>query len=293
LKDANGGEFPVDGQMFANNATRALKQDMKAPFLPSPIKSIVQSYADGEPMTFENFENLRTTLAAAGRTAERAGDGNASRAISIVRDNLESLPMAGDSVKLKMLADQARQAAKARFDALDTDPAYKAAVNDSVPPDNFVKKFVIGGTRDNLATMKANLGHDPVAQQTMSVAAMDYLRDQSGAINGRFNQHGYNKALRGLEPKMGSLVDPNIAEQLERVGNVAKWQMQQGRGGYYNNSGTWVAAAKDYAAGSAEAGANAIAHGVPVGSVTRHFLRLRSKSRDIKATLEPGAGISD
>lgn len=200
--------------------------------------------------------------------------------------------MVGEAgVKLKMLADQARTAARSRFEALEADPAYKAAVNDSVPPDSFVKKFVISGTRDNVAKMRANLGHDEVAQQTMSVAALDHLREQSGAIKGKFSQEGYNKALRGMAPKLQSLVDRNVAEQLDRLGEVARWEMQQGRGGYYNNSGTFIAAAKEYAAHTAEIAGNI--KGIPAGSMVRHVFRGRADKKYLQSTLEPGAGISD
>jgi len=293
LKDANGGEFPVDGQAFAENARQALKDDMKEPFLPPAIGRLVSQYADGEPMTFKNFENMRTILAAEARKAARAGDGNAEHAISLVRNSLEDLPMGEGSVQLKMLADQARTAARQRFEAIEADPAYKAAVNDSVVPDKFVQRFIIGGSRDGVALMRSNLSHDPVAQQTMGVSLMDYLREQSGAVKGQFRQEGYNKAMRGLAPKINSLVDRNAAEQLERLGNVAQWEMQQGRGGYYNNSGTWISAAKEWAGNTAEGVANVKSGGIPVGSIIRNRMKANQDKRFLQSTLEPGAGISD
>ena len=36
---------------------------------------------------------------------------------------------------------------------MEADPAYKAAINGTVPPDRFVQKFVIGAPRDQLGVM--------------------------------------------------------------------------------------------------------------------------------------------
>ncbi|CAB4121199.1 hypothetical protein UFOVP154_46 [uncultured Caudovirales phage] len=294
LKDANGGEFPVDGQAFVQAADSALKSNMKRPFLPGGVERILQQYRDGDQMTFENFENLRTTLAAEARKADRGGDGNAAAAVNMVRDSLEALPIAGESAKIKMLADQARQAARERFQALEADPAYKAAVNETVPADRFVQKYVIGGTKDGVTTMRKNLSGDDTALQTMSVSALDHLRQQSGidsGYNGNFSQAGFNKALEGLSPKMQALVPPKVAEQLSSVGNVARWQQQQKRGSYANNSHTFVAAAKDAAANALEGMANVKAGGIPVGTGIRRWVGNKAAKQWVEQTLEPGAGI--
>src|SRR6185369_9270899 len=216
------------------------------------VQSILSEFRSGEtPMTFENFENARTTLAAEARKADRAGDGNAAAAINIVRDKLEDLPMTGQNADLKALADKARASAKARFDALDADPAYKAAVNDSVAPDRFVQKFVTGGTRDGVAQMRANLAHDDTAVQTMGVSALDHLRDQARVgpgQSGNFAQAAFNKQLVALDPKLRSLVDPKTADQLGTLGNVTHYTQNQPRGSYVNNSNTAVALFGEHAA---------------------------------------------
>lgn len=118
LEDAAGGEFPVDGVTLAQNAEAALAKKLKTDFLPSGIKNQLERFKNGEPMTFEAFEAMRTNLAAEIRKAERTGDGNAAMASSIVREALENLPLKGEAAALKPLADTARSLAKSRFDAL-------------------------------------------------------------------------------------------------------------------------------------------------------------------------------
>lgn len=290
LKDANGGVFPVDGQAFVTAADQALAQEMKARYVPSEIKADLADFRDGKPMTFTHFENMRTNLAAEGRKAGRSGDGNAEGAINIVRNALESLPMTGESAQIKPLADAARAAAKARFDALGADPAYKAAVNETVPADKFVGKFVLGGNRDDVATMTQNLAGNDSALQTLSVAALDHLRD-AAVSSGNFSQARFNKALQGLSPKLQSLVDPKTAEQLDTLGNVARYTQAQPRGSFVNNSNTFVAGAADYGAGAVEHAANAVFHGVPVATAIRKGANaLQASSRERQA-LSPGAGL--
>lgn len=293
LKDANGGEFPVDGQKFVANADRALKSNMKRPFLPAGVESTLQDFRNGESMSFENFENLRTTLASEARKAERSGDGNAAAAVNLVREQLENLPMSDVAAPVKALADQARSAAKARFDALRADPAYNAAVNDTVAPDDFVRKFVIGGKRDDVATMRENLSDNPTATQTMGVAALDHLRKAAGIDdmgNGTFSQAGYNKALQALGPKVNSLVDPKTSESLQSLGNVARYTQAQPKGAYVNNSNTLVAALGEHAMSAGENLLNAKT-GIG-GTLVRKAVENRALKKAAKETMTPYGGMT-
>lgn len=297
LKDANGGDFPVDGQMFVNNADRALKTEMKRPFVPGGVNSIMQEFRDGEPMTFENFENLRTTLAAESRKAERSGDGNAAAAVNLVREHLEALPMPKAAEGVKQLADTARSSAKARFDALRADPAYKAAVSDSVAPDQFVRKFITGpsATRDGVAQMRENLKDNDTAAQTMGVATLDHLRDSAGVGpggTGNFSQAMFNRHLQALSPKLNSLVDPATSEQLDTLGRVARYTQVQPRGSSVNNSNTAVALLAEHAKSGAEGAVNYAFHGLPVGTVGAKILSNRAAAKGAKKSLEPGAGLT-
>lgn len=294
LADANGGNLPVNGTAFVNAAAAGLRKQMKAPFLPGPIKQILVSVRNGQPMTIESFENLRTALAAEARKADRAGDGNAAGAVSIVRDALESVPVEGASGNVKALADVARKAARERFQAIDADPAYKAIVNDKVTPDDFVRKFVIGGKRDNIEKLLANIGTDESARQTLSVATLDHLRE-AAALNpnyeGNFAAARFNKALTNLSPKLRHLMSPADIETLEQLGRVSRDVTFQPRGSFVNNSNTYVSAAADAAAGSLEGAANVAAGGIPIGTWGRKAVTQLQSRGEAKRALAPGAGI--
>lgn len=294
LEEANGGKFPVDGKSFVESADQALSKKMKGRYVPPEIQADMQELRDGGQMTYENFENMRTNLASEARKAERAGDGNRAMAISLVRDALESLPMSGESAKIKPLADAARSASRQRHDLINNDPAYKAAINDSVASDDFIKKFVINGKVGDVKTMKSNLAHDPLASQVISSGTINYLKDRAGITSkdtGNFYQYNYNKQLEILRPKLNSLVSPETANQLDSLGNVARNTQQQPRGSYVNNSNTLVGALKEGATSAAEGGTNSVFGGIRIGTMAREAIGRRSENKKVRESLKAGAGI--
>lgn len=303
LRDANGGDFPVDGPAFVQAADAALKKSMKARYVPAQVSADLEEFRAGK-MTFENFENMRTNLAAEARKAERSGDGNAAAAVRIVRDSLEELPISGESAKLKPIADAARKAAKARFDRLKADPAYRAAVDDSVAAgessplaDDFVQKFVVKGKAANIQNMRETLAADPTASETITAGALNYMKSKSGVNlytnEGNFSQAGFNRALSELTPKLGQLLDPKVSEQVQTLGNVARYTQAQPRGSFVNNSNTTVAAhAASLAKGAAERGVNALLPGAELGTLAREKLAKRADKKFVREALDPASGIT-
>jgi hypothetical protein len=298
LEDANGGQFPVDGKALATNAEAMLGKKLKSEFLPPSIKSQLERFKSGERMTFEQFEAMRTNLAAEIRKAERSGDGNAAQASSIVRQALEDLPMQGSAAAaLKPLADSARSLAKQRFDMLKKDPAYKAAVDDIVPADKYIDKFVINGVNKNINTMVQNLGKDSPAHQHMAAGTVNWLKDKAGIVDetGNFRQDSYNRALKKLEDvkNLQEIFNPEAASQLKTLGNVARYTQAQPRGAFVNNSNTLVGAMADKAAYAMEQGANIVGGGkmgIPIGSMIRSRVQQYKATKETEKALETGAG---
>lgn len=297
LEDANGGAFPVDAQAIVRNADAKLAKKLKTNFVPPEIAADLKAFREGKPMNFEEFEALRTNLAAEGRKADRAGDGNRSMAVSLIREALEDVPLKGEAATLKPMADKARDLAKTRFDALKKDPAYKAAVDDAVPADKFFDKFVINGINKNINTMIETLGRDSVANQHMRAGTINWLSDKAGIVDGRgnFSQANYNKALKRLDDvnNFGAIFDPDSQLQLRTLGNVAAYTQFQPRGSFVNNSNTLVGFLATKAAGGLEqvgnlAGLKTI--GYPIGSEVRRGMRSARERREVEAALQPGAG---
>lgn len=290
LRNVSGGDFPVDANALLKSATKALHQKLLYDHAPAGIMTTLNRLTK-QGMTFENFEALRTNLA---RIQRSSMDGNERAAAGVIRDSMEELPLGPASSQIKPYADAARAAYRAQAQALDADPAYKAAVTESVPPDRFVTRFVLNAPREDVATMRTALAGNEPALQTMSVAALDHLRSAAKLdpqYRGNFASQSFNNALVKLDPKLRDLVSPEVSETLEKLGNVARYTTSQPRGAFVNNSNTFVAGAASHAANIAETVANKAAMGIPVGTWTRNALAAGRQQNAFARATAPGAGL--
>jgi hypothetical protein len=293
LRDANGGKFPLDAPTLKANVDKALDDQMLLEHAPSAEMTQLKKAADAGNMTFEKYEYLRTNLA---RIMRSSSDGNERAAAGVIREQMEQLPMSSENAHLKELADTARASARTQFQALEADPAYKAAVRDKVSPEQFVQRYVIGGSRDQIQMMRDNLSDNPQAQQTMGVAMLDHLRSKAridSQGNGNFAQASFNNALDAQRAKLPLIFDAETNEGLSTLGNVARYTQFQPRGSSVNNSNTAVTLMGEHAKGLLEHGTNAYFGGFPVGTATRKVLQGRAARAFARDSLEIGAGLTD
>ena len=226
-------------------------------------------------------------------------DGNVRTAASIMIDEIEKLPLREDVAYLKPLADAARSAAKSRFDLLDSDPAYKAAVYDTVAPDVYFDKFVIRGIHKNIETMKQNLAEYPVAQQHLMRGTLRHLSDEAGLTEqgGTFSQSNYNKAVKRLADtnNLDTIFTPEIGTHVRTLGNVAYYTMYQPKGSFVNNSGTLVAALAERGKTAAIAGLDVLGGktiGLPVGTAMSMVGERARARKEAQQALAPAAGVT-
>jgi hypothetical protein len=296
LKNAAGGSFPIDAPQFVQNARNLLDENLKTEYLPDSFKNDLEKFASGQPLTFQKFEALRTNLAADMRKADRAGDGNTKYALSLVRQALEDLPLLQEAQGLKSIADQARNAARERFDALAADPAYDAAVN-GAPPDTFMEKHVFSKTApaSQVALMRSTFGEGSVGALNIESALINHLREKGGLIEkSNVSQATYNKTLKALEEKLKVGAKPETVEDLRVLGDVLYKTKAQPAGSFVNNSNTFVAQLAQQGGGMATRAADVAlaAKGLPpiatgaAGKIGQMF-----EARKMKRRLEPGAGV--
>lgn len=298
LRDAAGGQFPVDAPKLLQNVQNSLKKQLLSNDAPPSQFKELQRLAESNSMTFEDFLSLRRNLGNVARTAQ---DGNVRTAASLMIKELENLPLQEGARQLKPLADQARKAARDRFQMLERDPAYRAAVNDTVPADKFLEKFVINGHNKNVQAMIDHLGADSVARQHMAAGTINYLRDRAGIIDnqGNFSQSGYNKALKFLDDsnKLPLIFDGETSTGLKTLGNVARYTQAQPRGSFVNNSNTLVGALAERAATltktGIEQGLNIGVPGLQLGSQLMEMRARRAAAKETEKALAPGAGIRE
>lgn len=307
-KESGGQELQMDGNGFVKQAQSNLKEGNKGKFLPPGVQSVLSEVSDnGGKLSFPDWDANRTILANEVRKAQRAGDGNAVAAIGAVRDALEATSPVGASATVKPLFDQARSLAKARFDEMKADPAYRAVVEDDAPTGEqsdlnktFAQKYIIGGTRGNLQRLRQKFEGNDEANQTVTAVALNHLKQKAGVDmytgSGNFSQAGYNKALAEIEPRSRELLGDQLAEKTRTLGNVARYTQEQGRGGFQNNSHTLVGALA-HAAGAevgsyAEHAVNTVTPGLKLGTKAAEVVGAHRNTQWVRDTLKPGAGLA-
>jgi hypothetical protein len=296
LRDKAGGDLPVDSPALLKNIDQQLSKEL----LLTDGQGISQykelkTLADSGAMTFDQYLSMRRNLS---RMSAEAKDGNVRQAARIMVQELDKLPLSNETAALKPIADQARGLARERFEALKNDPAYKAAVTNSVPADKYFNKFVINGVNKNINTMIDTLGRDSLGHQHIKAGTINYLSDKAGIIDGKgnFSQANYNKNLKRLDDvnNLGAIFDPESQLQLRTLGNVAAYTQFQPRGSFVNNSNSVVAYLANKAAGGLEQVGNVagfkFAGGIPIGTMARQAVQKSKEKTRVEKALKPGAG---
>jgi hypothetical protein len=301
LKDANNGVFPIDQQKLLGNVDTALDKDLLTPeTMSTALRGALGKFQEGagpdgttRTMTLPDFERIRTIAA-----TDMRGGGQEAGAAHIVRQQVENLPLAPEAQGLVNLANDARGAAKARFDAIEADPAYKAVVNGTANSRTFANKYVINAPREGLEAIHGTFGADPEIQQHLGGVATNYLRDRARVDTngtGNFAAASYNTGLKYLQNngKLPLLIpDAPIRGKLNDLGDVSRYTTAQPRGSAVGPSTPGLIAA--YGPGLAEQAASAVTHGVggPIIRGVRTVSGYVSQKARVKDALDPTAGIT-
>jgi hypothetical protein len=292
LDEFGAGKIQVDSKAFADNALKALTEKEDIDFLPSVIKSKIDSYLNGKEMNFAQYENLRTQIARETRKAQRADDGNAVHALTLVRGELEKLPLIGETVEAKALADKARAVAKSEFDLVNKDsPAfnkiYADIVNGKADTKDFIQSAVLRSKNADFAKTMELFKDDPVATQHLRAGALDVIIKDATDASGNFKPARFNKAIENLD--VNGKLTPLFGEDAITLKKIARaGQLIEARptGAYVNESNTALQMIKQY--GSRVAGQVPI-----VGRFVepgQQLLQERAARKEVKKSLKPGAG---
>jgi hypothetical protein len=181
---------------------------------------------------------------------------------------------------------------------LEKDPAFKAAVDDSIPADKYINKFVVNGVNKNIQTMVNNLGRNSEAHQHMAAGTINWLKDKTGIIDEKsnFSQKQYNEALKKLDDvkNLQEIFNGESASKLKTLGNVANYTQFQPRGAFVNNSNTLVGAmaenARNLVGKTVEGSLNLAVPGVQIGTSLMEMRARRAAEAETKKSLELGAG---
>ncbi len=288
LEDANGGTLPIDTGNFVSNVDATLKRRFLTGSVPAAGKELLESLRAGEPLDFEGFEEARSRLA----EAQRNG-GSEATAAKAIRGQLEQMPLAPEAAKLKGLADEARGAARSRFEELEADPAYQAAVDDvaggikkgqaSPLADKFLDSHALGNApKSQVDLMMSKLddeGRGAVASHTLNA-----IRKGAVSSTGKVVPKGYSDALAKYAPKLDSLVAPETRQGLEEMGRVINNAKVAPPGNFVNYSKSGVIMNAAQGLGETALNAKTAGLGVPI-------IKGMMERRWAEQTLQKYAGI--
>ena len=292
LDDFGAGKIEVDSKTFGQNAIKALSEKEDIDFLPSIIKNKLDTYTEGKPMNFAQYENLRTQIARETRKAQKADDGNAVHALTLVRGELEKLPLIGETVEAKALADKARATAKAEFDLLNRDSpnynkVYADLVNGKTDTKDFIQSAVLRSKNKDFAKT-IELFDDPTAKQHLQAGALDIIIRDSTDASGKFKPAAFAKAIENLD--VNKKLDVLFGEEAQTLRKIAKTgQLVEARptGAFVNESNTATALAAQYG--------KKLAEQIPVVGrfvePARQVLSERAGKKAVEESLRPGAGV--
>ena len=296
LADFGAGKLEVDSKTFGQNAMNALTKNEDIDFLPPTIKAKVDQYMAGKPMNFDQFQNLATQIARETRKAQRADDGNAVHSLTLVRNELENLPLIGETAEAKVFADKARGLAKREFDLIDkTRPTYNAVYamveNGGADTKNFIQNYVFSSKNQDFAKMIDLVNDNPQAIQNLRAGTLDYMLRNSTDASENFATGKFAKTIADLDvnKKLDTLFGAEEASKLRKIANAGTLIEARPKGSFVNESNTTVSAgqlAKDYVTN--------VLQDIPVlGSVVKPATNLYMQNKmkkEMKESLRPAAG---
>jgi len=258
-RDTSGRSLPLEGGTFTARANQLLDQANVGSFLPPDIAKKMNAIATGEyPLTVDVAEQLKTSI---GNLQRGSADGNARRALGLVRQALDEAPLQGSptvnpgnlptvpgtvppsaatSGQQSIDAfNAARSANRTWMRRVESNPALQAVV-DGVEPDQFVQRYLVGKSA-SAADVQALRGElSPQAVEQTRQYLLKHLRD--AATNNTddvtvFSNSAYRRALRDIgDDKLSVFFDDAELQRLRDIGDAAKLMQSQPAGSAVNNS---------------------------------------------------------
>lgn len=257
LEDAAGGAMPIDTGATIKQINAALKQKLltQTAAQEPAISEVMGALSSGQPISFETFNSALSNLAEVQRNK-----GSPAAAATVVRNALESMPLSEEASHLKGLRDIAASAAKKRFDTIEQNPAYEAAVNDNVPKtpnglhrigapsplaDTFMDRYALGNgqtaSRAYVDRIKQVMQHNQDFAPAIEASALNKLRDSAKLDEfdeGQFASANFRNTHKAMAPKADVLMSPQTVDNVNHLRKVSDDVSYEGKASTVNRSNT-------------------------------------------------------
>jgi len=255
-REMSGNDAQLNHMRFIDQTSKELEEQGLGSFLKGDIRGVFKGMFDNPDfkLTHGKSEEIVKILNARLKTTT---DGNERAALAIVRKNLDnevdtSISELGGSLGngasdgglagAQGAWNEARGAARERFQNLDSNPALKAALDDKAP-DKAFDKFVLKADERDLLKLVDELKASPQGQQNLADlqgAAIEYfLTKATAADNGAFSTAQLNKAINSFgNNRMKALFSPEQIARINDIQKVGDILMQRPQGAHINDSNT-------------------------------------------------------
>lgn len=257
LEDAAGGSMPIDTGTTIKQINDRLKQKLltQTAAQEPAISEVMGALSSGQPISFETFKSALSNLAEVQRNK-----GSPAAAATVVRNALESMPLSDEATHLKGLRDIAAAAAKKRFDTVEQNPAYEAAINDNVPKtpdglhrigapsplaDSFMDRYFLGNgqtaSRAYVGRIKQVMQQNSDFAPAIEASALNKLRDSAKLDNfdeGQFASANFRNTHNAMANKTDVLMSPQTINNINHLRRVSDDVSYEGKASTINRSNT-------------------------------------------------------
>lgn len=295
LENLGAGKIKVDSKTLGENALKALAEKEDIDFLPEKMKNKIEEYANGKEMNFAQLDNFITQTSRETRKAQRADDGNAVHALTILRGEIEKLPLIGETAEAKVVADKARSLSAKEFGLLDKrkdtyNSVYADIVNGASDSKDFIPKTVFTTKNEPFKKALDLIADKPEARQQLKAGTMDYMIRKSKDASGNFSTAKFNEFVENLD--INGKGAPLFGEDWQSIKDLAKTGQlieAQPKGSFVSTANTAPAAAQ-----LAKQYGLKLATKTPlVGGLVEPAMQIRAEqqmAKQVQETMRPGAG---
>lgn len=223
-RQQSGAEAAVDITGLADDFGKILR-DYGEDKIPSAIRNRLASYGvmDGKQTKLFTLVDAEQTIQQINKLYDPGNRAEAS-ALNEIRNAVKKAVAESD---VGDLFKPARDAAANWYRTVDRTPALKAVIEDKIAPDDFVRRFVINGKRDDLTALAGALEGDQEAIGAVRSKIIEHLQKAAfGADPARdssFNPSRFKTTLDKLAPKIGTFFSPEELGQLQTVSRVGAY----------------------------------------------------------------------
>ena len=195
--------------------------------IPDVVKSRLAGFVNDRPFTVGEAFKLRQLINARSRStsdpAQAAGLSAIKRGLDEFLGESAERGVGGEALTLFQQANAASRERATAFGAR----GLQEVVGDKVAPDDFVRRFIVGGKRDDLLRMRQTLLEEggergAAAWETTRRQVLEHLQDNAVNDAGSFSASGYNRTMERIGvDKLRVFFNNDELAQLQRIGRAA------------------------------------------------------------------------